>query len=72
MTMTLHNGKPTCSWSRAWMRECEARQVIAMPAADMVAYRGLVEKHRGASGVADLRALIQSIKAANAAQGSLL
>jgi len=30
MTVTLHTGKPTCSWSRAWLRECEARHVLSM------------------------------------------
>ena len=46
---------PTCTWSEAHRRECEARTVMRMPEHDRKAFYRDVIDHRGQQAAVELR-----------------
>ena len=53
--VVLRDGRTVCNKCRAWMLECEARQVLSMPLAKRQMHLVLVERARGKAGADRLK-----------------
>ena len=59
--VTLHDGRVVGSWSRDWMLECEARNLLTLPLWKRRDELDVREKRRGIKSVEQLKAVMASI-----------
>jgi hypothetical protein len=61
VSVTLHDGRVVGSWSRDWMLECEARNLLTLPLWKRRDELDVREKRRGIKSVEQLKAVMASI-----------